>query len=291
MLIELFSIIAPVFVCVAIGFVWKRRGQPFDSDFIITLTTIIGTPCLVFATLVKVEMDWNAFRDMAGASVVTFVAFGAVSWAALKVWGLELRAFWPGQVFANFGNMGLPLCLLAFGQQGLALAIVYFTIGVLLLFTVGYAVAAGTASIERLARMPLIYFVVAALLFMVTETEPPQWIYATTKLIGDLTIPLMLIALGVSVASLKIKSIWRSLGLSLLRLGTGFAVGVVTAMAFGLEGPARGVLILVSAMPVAVFAYLFAARYDTQPGEVAGTVVVSTAISFVTLPALLWFVL
>lgn len=291
MLTELFTIIAPVFVCAAIGFVWKRRGHPFDADFIINLTTVIGMPCLVFATLVKVEMDWNAFRDMAGASVVTFVAFGAVSWTALKVWGLEHRAFWPGQVFANFGNMGLPLCLLAFGQQGLALAIVYFTIGLVLLFTVGYAVAAGTASIQRLVRMPLIYFVAAALLFVVTETEPPQWIYATTKLIGDLTIPLMLIALGVSVASLKVKSIWRSLGLSLLRLGTGFAVGVVTALAFGLEGPARGVLILVSAMPVAVFAYLFAARYDTQPGEVAGTVVVSTAVSFVTLPTLLWFVL
>jgi predicted permease len=291
MLTKLFTIIAPVFVCAAIGFVWKRRGHPFDADFIINLTTVIGMPCLVFATLVKVEMDWNAFRDMAGASVVTFVAFGAVSWAALKVWGLEHRAFWPGQVFANFGNMGLPLCLLAFGQQGLALAIVYFTIGLVLLFTAGYAVAAGTASIQRLVRMPLIYFVAAALLFVVTETEPPQWIYATTKLIGDLTIPLMLIALGVSVASLKVKSIWRSLGLSLLRLGTGFAVGVVTALAFGLEGPARGVLILESAMPVAVFAYLFAARYDTQPGEVAGTVVVSTAVSFVTLPTLLWFVL
>ena len=115
MLTELFSIIAPVFVCAAIGFVWKRRGHPFDADFIITLTTVFGMPCLIFATLVKVEMDWNAFRDMAGASVVTFVAFGAVSWAALKVCGLEQRAFWPGQVFANFGNLGLPLCLLAFG--------------------------------------------------------------------------------------------------------------------------------------------------------------------------------
>ena len=291
MLTELFSIIAPVFVCAAIGFVWKRRGHPFDADFIITLTTVFGMPCLIFATLVKVEMDWNAFRDMAGASVVTFVAFGAVSWAALKVCGLEQRAFWPGQVFANFGNLGLPLCLLAFGQQGLALAIVYFTIGVVLLFSVGYAVAAGTSSIQRLVRMPLIYFVAAAMVFVVTGTEPPQWIYATTKLIGDLTIPLMLIALGVSVASLEVKSIWRSLGLSLLRLGTGFAVGIVTALAFGLEGPARGVLILESAMPVAVFAYLFAARHDTQPGEVAGTVVVSTAISFATLPALLWFVL
>lgn len=291
MLAQLFSVIAPVFVCAGIGFVWKRRGEPFDTDFIITLATVVGMPCLVFATLVKVEMDATAFRDMAAASLMTFVLFGVVSWAALKAWGLSLRAFWPGQVFANFGNMGLPLCLLAFGQAGLALAIVYFTIGVVLLFTVGYAVAAGAASIGRLVRMPLLYAVAAALGFIVLDVKPPAWVLATTELVGDLTIPLMLIALGVSLASLKVKSLARSTGLSVLRLGVGFAVGVATAWAFGLEGTARGVLIVESAMPVAVFAYLFAARYDTEPGEVAGSIVVSTAISFATLPALLWYVL
>lgn len=291
MLSQFFSIIAPVFVCAAIGYVWKRQGRPFDIDFIINLTTNIGTPCLVFATLLKVEMDAVAFRDMALASFVTFVSFAVVAWAVLKAAGLSQRAFWPSQVFANFGNMGLPLCLLAFGEEGLALAIVYFTIGVVLLFTIGYAVAAGATSVQRLVRLPLLYAVAASLAFIFLDQKPPDWVMSTTKLIGDITIPLMLIALGVSLAGLKVTSFTRSVLLSLLRLAMGFAVGVVTALAFGFEGPARGVLILESAMPVAVFAYLFAARYDTQPGEVAGTVVVSTAISFATLPALLWFVL
>jgi len=44
-------------------------------------------------------------------------------------------------------------------------------------------------------------------------------------------------------------------------------------------------------MPVAVFAYLFAIRYDRQPEEVAATVVISTLMSFALLPALLWYVL
>jgi len=291
MFTELFTIIAPVFVAAAIGFVWKRRGHPFDTDFIINLTTVIGTPCLVFATLVKVEMSAAAFESMAWATVITFAAFGLIAWAVLKAAGLSVRAFWPGQVFSNYGNMGLPLCLLAFGDQGLALAIVYFTIGVVLLFTVGYAVAAGASSMERLVKMPLLYAVAAAVAFLGFDVEPPRWVVATTKLIGDLTIPLMLIALGVSLASLKVTALGRSLALSFLRLGMGFGVGVATAAALGLEGAARGVLIVESAMPVAVFAYLFAARYDTRPDEVAGTVVVSTALSFATLPALLWYVL
>jgi predicted permease len=59
----------------------------------------------------------------------------------------------------------------------------------------------------------------------------------------------------------------------------------------GLEGAAKGVLIMQCSMPVAVFAYLFAMRYDRQPQEVAATVVISTVMSFLLLPALLWYVL
>jgi hypothetical protein len=49
----------------------------------------------------------------------------------------------------------------------------------------------------------------------------------------------------------------------------------------------RGVLLIQSSMPVAVFSYLFAARYDRHPEDAAGAILVSTAVSFLTLPALL----
>ncbi len=62
---------------------------------------------------------------------------------------------------------------------------------------------------------------------------------------------------------------------------------MAVAAALGLEGTERGVLIVESTMPVAVLNYLFAARYNRSPEEVAGLVLVSTAISFVTLPGLL----
>ena len=73
--------------------------------------------------------------------------------------------------------------------------------------------------------------------------------------------------------------------------GAGFAVGYGLAEALGYEGSARGVLIIECAMPVAVFNYLYAQLPENRPEEVAGTVLVSTVLSFLTLPALLWFVL
>jgi hypothetical protein len=101
----------------------------------------------------------------------------------------------------------------------------------------------------------------------------------------------MLITLGVSLAQLELTGLPRSFALSVLRLGMGFAVGVTLASLLGLEGTARGVLIIECAMPVAVFNFLYASIYNNRPAEVAGVIVVSTALSFLTLPALLWYVL
>ena len=97
--------------------------------------------------------------------------------------------------------------------------------------------------------------------------------------------------LGVSLARLTVTGVARAVLLSLVRIGGGLAVGLVLVYAFGLEGPAAGVVPIQTSMPVAVFNYLFAQYYDNSPSEVAGLVVVSTAISFATLPVLLYFVL
>jgi hypothetical protein len=153
------------------------------------------------------------------------------------------------------------------------------------------AISSGHLSLSMLARVPLLYALPPALAFMFTGAKPPAWLNATTELIGLMTIPLMLITLGVSLAKLAVASLPRSLGLSVLRLLLGFALGVGVAYLFRLEGAARGVLIVQSSMPVAVFNYLFAQRYRRAPEEVAGLVVISTAMSFLTLPMLLWFVL
>lgn len=291
LLAEIFTIVAPVFICALVGFVWVKRGYGFDTEFVTKLVTNVGTPCLVFSTLIKVTIEPAAFGQMAAAALITLAVFLALSWAILKMLGLDRRAFLPALAFANVGNMGLPLCLFAFGQEGLALAITYFAIFVTVLFTVGVGIAAGASRAADLARMPILYAVAASLAVLFGGVAVPGWIYETANLLGGLTIPLMLIALGVSLAGLKITSLPRSFGLAALRLGMGFAVGWATATALGMEGAARGVLILQSSMPVAVYVYLFAARYNHHPEEVAGMVIISTVLSFATLPALLWFVL
>lgn len=291
MLLELFTIIAPVAICALIGYIWSLRGFTFDVDQITRLVTYIGTPCLVFTTLTNVEIDPDTFTEMAVATATTIVLFTIVGAIILKMFGMNQQNYLPPMVWANMGNMGLPLCLFAFGAEGLALAITYFAVDVAMLFSFGVAFSAGAFSLKRFLQLPFIYAVIAALVFALGGFEVPRWIANTSELLGGLTIPLMLIMLGVSLAGLKVANMKRATALSALRLIMGFGVGWIVAYAFGFEGAARGVLIMQAAMPVAVYNYLFAMRYNRAPDEVAGMIVISTAMSFLTLPLLLWYVL
>ncbi len=291
MFAQIFTVIAPVFFCAAIGLVWAKRGVDYETLFITRLVTNVGFPCLVFAGLVKAEIDWAVFGLMASAAVVSTLTFALIGALALRLAGLELRVFLPAMTFANTGNMGLSLCLLAFGPEGLALAIPYFTVTAVLGFTLGPAIASRTASLSAPFKMPLIWSTLAALAALAIGLPMPLFVTKSLELIGGFAIPLMLITLGVSLAQLRMTGLARSLALSCLRLGMGFAVGVALAHVLGLAGTARGVLIIECAMPVAVFNFLYASIYNTRPAEVAGVIVVSTALSFLSLPALLWYVL
>jgi malate permease and related proteins len=133
--------------------------------------------------------------------------------------------------------------------------------------------------------------VILALVVLGTGWELPKFLGNTLHLLGGLTIPLMLLTLGISLATLKVTRLKRNLLLSLLRLGGGAIIGFGVGSLFGAGEMAAGVLVIQSAMPVAVFSFLFAQYFAREPADVAAMVVLSTLLSFLSLPLLLYFVL
>jgi predicted permease len=291
MFLTIFEVIAPVFICAILGYAWIKKGYNFDTPFISRLVMEVGAPCLIFSSFMEQNIDMAVFKQMALAAFLAMLLFGIFGAIVIQLAKLNQRTWLPSQMFPNCGNMGLPLCLLAFNQEGLALGMTYFMVNTVFGFTIGVMITSGKLSFRELLKNPTFYSVLITLAFLFTDSKPWTWVQNTTKLLGGFTIPLMLIAMGVSLARFQITSIKRSLLIALLRLGMGFAVGVLVAELLGLEGMVRGVTILQSAMPVAVFSYLFAVRYNRSPEEVAGTVVISTVMVFLLLPALLWYVL
>lgn len=287
MILEVFAITAPVIVLALAGYAWALARWPFDLDFVTRLSLYVSVPCLMFATLVRAEIDPSAFRDLALASLAAYGAATAVLWLGLRVAGLDMRTWLAPTVFGNTGNVGLPVALFAYGAEGLAYAMVVFAVMAILSFTVGIAMVAGTGRPTDALRQPLVYASIAGGAANVMGWAPPAWVLDTLALAGQIAIPLMLLTLGVSIARLHVRGIGLALGVTVLKLIVTFAAGYAVALAFGLTGAALGALLLQLVMPAAVTSYMLAARYEREPDKVAGLVVVSTVAALLVIPGTL----
>jgi malate permease and related proteins len=284
-------VVAPVFLIAAGGYAWARAGQPFDHALVTRLIAAIGAPALVFATMANMALPLGAAAQMASATAICLLATAAAAAAILRLSNMPMRVYLPSLTFPNIGNAGLPVCLFAFGQEGMTLAMVFFAVTSVGQFSLGPAIAAGKLDLGKLLRVPLLHAVAAAVAVKAIGWTVPLWAMNTLNLLSGLTIPLMLLSLGVALGELKAANLSRAVAMSALRLALGAALGFATAAAFGLDGAARGVVVIESAMPAAVFNYLFARMYDNRPDEVAGVILVSTVMSAVTLPVILTWVM
>ena len=288
---QLSGIVLPVFICIAFGVLWAKVRTPFDASLITSLVYSIGVPCLILATFQKVTLSPAAIMEIALATLTCYALFTLLASFVIRMLRLETGCYLPALMFPLTGSMGLPVSYFAFGDEGLALAIVYFTFGTIGSFTIGAAIAEGKLSLAGIVRIPVVYAVVIAVSMQLTGLRLPAWIFNTVDLLGGIVIPAQLVALGYSLLQLRVGGIARSASLGVFRLAMGMAVGFAIAELFSLDGAARAIVIIQSAMPVAVSSYLFAEKFNRRPEEVAGMVVVSTAVSCVTLPFLLLLVL
>lgn len=287
MYLQLINIIAPVLICAAIGYVWGRLKRPFDLATVTGVIVNIAVPCLVLSSLAKLTIDLASFAEMAGAALLALTCFMVAGYLLLRLLGLPNHTFLPALALGNAGNLGLPLCLFAFGERGLAFGIAGFAVNSIVQMTVGQMISAGRFSPGVLLKTPIIYAVALALVLMSTGTPVPKWLDGALQILGHMAIPVMLLALGVSLARLAPGRLQVSGTVALLRLVMGFAGGVLVSELLGLEGAARGVLIIQCAMPAAVFNYLWAQVYGRDAAAVAGVVVISTVLAFVLLPLIL----
>jgi malate permease and related proteins len=285
------AVLLPVFVMAGIGYLWRRTGAPFDLPFVTRIIMYIAGPALVFESLAKLKLPLTEFAEMVGATIVLTLCVAAIAAVLIRIMGLSQRSFLPALTLGNTGNLGLPLCLFAFGEQGLGLAVAIYVTNSVLQFTLVPLLQSRVSFIRTILTTPIIYGAVAGLAVLTLDIHLPVWLDNTIVALGGLLIPLMLMALGNTVGGLKAHNLPRALFLGSARLVIAFGVAVGVSFALGLTGVAQGVLVLQGAMPAAVFSYLFAARYDRDADDIAGIVLVSTLLGAVLLPFLVTYAL
>ena len=194
-------------------------------------------------------------------------------------------------ISGNTGNLGLPLCFLAFGQDGLGYAVIVFAFTSIVAFTFGLWVVSGSHSFNQPLKEPLVPATVLGLVFMFYDWEIPQILTNALNLIAQMAIPLMLITLGVAVARIKTTLAFKTIGISVSKIIIGIFAAVAIGRQFSLPYEASAVLIIQMSMPVAVTSYLLAEKYGANSEAVAGLVVISTLLTVFVTPVLLLFLL
>ena len=103
-------------ICALLGYAWARSGLPFEREFLTRIIMNIGSPCLILNGITGLNVDAQAFGSMLLIAITILVTCSLIGAAALLIARQPLRSFLPPVVFGNTGNLGLPLCLFAFGS-------------------------------------------------------------------------------------------------------------------------------------------------------------------------------
>ena len=289
--VTVLNITAPVFLLAAVGYAWVKLGFEYRVEFVTRLAMTLSVPCLIFVALLETEIEPDALAALSLASLVAYVLVAIAFFFIVTLWKLDTATYLAPLIFGNTGNLGLPLALFAFGEVGLGYAVIVFAVMAIISFTLGVWLVSGGGSPAKVIKEPLVAATVLGAIFLWQDWRPPEFLFNSLDLIGQMAIPMMLITLGVAIARLEIRAVGQAIVLSVLKVVICVICAWGVSLWFALDPVAAAVLIVQVATPVAVTSYLLAEKYGADAQPVAGLVVVSTLLSVVTLPLILSFVI
>jgi predicted permease len=195
-------------------------------------------------------------------------------------------------ILPNTGNMGIPICLFAYGTQGLGVASAIASVIILFHFTLGVFLAKKNFSFDVVLKSPPVYAIILSVLCLYFNLDVPVFLENTTFLLTYATIFLVLMSLGIALTRFKF-SLKESIILALGRVLLGPIICIFIINKLDLNGFAAGVLLIQSAMPSAVLNYLVGSMYSPKKiiDNIASTIVTSTLMSFITIPIVVFFAL
>lgn len=292
---QIINIIGPTFFAIALGYL-LRRVTNARPGILIDVAMYIATPCLVFVSMYStVVVMGEAVRLWASYLIIAVGTF-SMAWLVFGLFG-KRRSWRSGLylpvVFANTINIPLPIIYLAFGDEGVAKTVLMYIPNALLIYSVGIYMASGHAGLKQglatVLRTPLIYAAVLGLIFNATGVAMPEVVTTAFNFVGQAAVPLMLLVLGMTIGDVRFNQMPLTLGASVIRMGGGFAMGLLAVWLLGLTGLPRAIVLFEAAMPSAVLVSLLATKYKNEAELVASVVLTSTLMSIAVIPALLYY--
>ena len=292
--IKLFEVLFPVFFIIGIGYFIGKKDKKIDTKFITNFAANIGSPAMIIYALNVKNISFEVFVDYFWYYLIAIIGFtiiGIIFLYFLKA--KDIIRELPPFMMPNTGNMGFPICLFAYGHEGLGVAAAITALIILFHFTVGVFLADRKFNFKVVIESPPFYALIISVLLLYFNIELPTFVENTTFLLMYATIFLILMSLGIALTRLKVFSLKKSLICSFGRGIIGPLIGFLIIEYFNLGGFAAGVLLIQCSMPSAILNFLVGSMYSPKEtvDNVASMIFVSTVISFITVPIVVFIAL
>ena len=291
--IKLFEVLFPVFFIIATGYFLGKKSPNLDLSFITNYAANYGTPALVIFAVTSSGVTYSIFAEYFIYSLIAIFGFAIVGVIFLFLMKKDYIRELPPFILPNTGNMGIPICLFAYGSLGMGVAAAISSVIVLLHFTLNIFLAKKKFDITIIIKSPSFYAILFVVIFLYFEISTPTFVLNTVMLLAYGMIVLILISLGVALTQLKVFSFKNSLISSIARVIVGPIIGFALIKLFSLSGFAAGVLLIQSSMPSAILTYLIASMYSPKEivDNISSMIVVSTLMSLITVPIIVYIAL
>jgi malate permease and related proteins len=290
MLERIITVLFPVFSITAIGYFVARRSPP-DMSHANRLTADVFVPALIFGALAGRDFHVVQFKTLAFAMLIATIGCGLAAYVMARLVKANPRTVMPPMMFSNSVNLGVPVAILAFGDWALQPAIILFMVSSLVHYTYGLWLLDHRANVFNIWRMPSVLALMAGLVVSFTGLAVWPPLVMAVKMLGDISIPLMLFSLGVRMTAISFEGWGFGVAMGLARPLIGLGVAWLVAVGLGLPPQDKALFILYGAMPPAVMNYIFSERFNQEPDKVASIVMMGNLLTVLVLPVTLAMIL
>ncbi|KFE34775.1 AEC family transporter [Thioclava atlantica] len=234
---------------------------------------------------------------LSGSFAVWLISFGVAKARGLptSLAAMESHTSMTG----NTGFLGVPMLVVLLGPAAvgpvlmvLACDLIVFSSLITIIITAARHGKVSLGSIALgLVKNPMIVSMGAGLIWAGLKLPMPAPLEDFMSILGAAATPGALFAIGASLATKSAErpapAVWLSFGKLFLHPG---AIAITALMIFHVEPFAAGVMIAAASLPVAGNVYILAQHYGVAPQRVSAAILVSTAVSILTVPAVIHWV-
>ncbi|OCG06597.1 hypothetical protein A9G13_10040 [Gilliamella sp. wkB178] len=300
---QFFIILFPIFCIFIVGFI-AQKTLKFDVANLSKMSLYVLSPFLAFKTFYThtLTIDYLFYIFYIFGLCFALIIIVSIWSIIMKYSSKERCAMILSSCFMNNGNYGTPVLLVFFGSMGFNLGVIMMVLQQFVMSTVGiYYAAKGSRHndivsqkdvLNKVIRMPVAYGAFLGIIFQLCHIPLSKSIMTSIGMIGDASIVVIMIILGMQLAKIQIKHLdYPKISFSLLaRMVLSPIVAMCMVYFMPIAPVYKQILIVLAAMPTAANTTLMSVQFDTYPELVSSATLLSTILSLITLPIVLWLV-